>query len=154
MDTALPRDMRALAPQAIHDLEELKKTAWACVDPVSLELCRLRIASMLGDAAGLAARTPSAALAGLVEERIEELEHWWLSSDFTDREKARLAYTEQFVVSVSSMEDTHIEALLEFDDHIAVYEFTMAIYVLDMTTRIALIVGAILGAPIVEGSSR
>jgi alkylhydroperoxidase family enzyme len=130
--------MGALASQATDDLRDLLAVAWASVDPVELELCRLRIAAMLGDEIGSAERTVDARNAGLTEDRIALLDRWRDSSAFTAREKARLSYTEQFVVSVSSMEDGQIEAMLEDEDHIRVYEFTMAIYVLDMSTRVAL----------------
>ncbi|CAN5272872.1 hypothetical protein BH09ACT6_BH09ACT6_23330 [soil metagenome] len=140
----MPDDVRRIAPGALEHVDSMLEVAWSSQDPVELELCRLRIAALLGDPVGLAARTPLARAAGLTEDTIDELATWWRSDTFTAREKARLAYTEQFVVSVSSMGDEEIAALLEGDDYRAVYDFTMAIYVLDMTTRVSLMTRAVL----------
>lgn len=143
--------LREAAPEATQNLDALIEVAWKSADPVELELCRLRIASMLGDTVGSARRTVAATAAGLDEQRIALLDRWWESPAFSPRERARLAYTEQFVTSVSSMGDEEIEALLAEDDHVQVYEFTMAIYVLEMTTRADMMIRAVLGPPLDPG---
>ncbi|MCU1476749.1 MAG: NADH-dependent oxidoreductase [Subtercola sp.] len=144
--SSMPDAVRRIAPLAVDEIDALLDAAWASQDPVELELCRLRIAALLGDTDGLAARTPVASAAGLTEDTIAELASWWKSDAFTDREKARIAYAEQFVVSVSSMGDDEVAALLADDDYRAVYDFTMAIYVLDMTARVSLMTRAVLGS--------
>jgi alkylhydroperoxidase family enzyme len=142
---AFPSAVTKHAPDAFAARDKLEAAAWASVDPVELELCRLRISAILGDAIGVARRTPAAIEAGLTEDRIALLDSWWASDAFSPREKARLTYTEQFVVSVSSMDDAIVDALLEFDDHVHVYEFTMAIYALELSTRVSLATRAVIG---------
>lgn len=79
--------------------------AWRVVDPVLLELCRLRVAALLGCDAETAARTPAATQAGLDEAAVAELAQWPTSSRFGPRERACLTLCEQFVMDVASMPD-------------------------------------------------
>ena len=59
---------------AVHaELTAAWEAAWDAVDPVLLELCRLRVAMLLGCAEELAARTPAAVAAGLDEDTIAVL---------------------------------------------------------------------------------
>jgi alkylhydroperoxidase family enzyme len=70
----------------------------AGVDPVTLDLCRLRLATLIGSRADLAVRDPRAVAAGLDDETVGALAHWPKSDRFTDAQRAALAYTEQFVI--------------------------------------------------------
>jgi hypothetical protein len=49
-------------PDVLEQLTAAHEAAWVTVDPHILELCRLRIASMLGAEAEMAINTPQAAL--------------------------------------------------------------------------------------------
>jgi alkylhydroperoxidase family enzyme len=75
------------------------------VDPVLLELCRLRIAQMNGAAHPLSIRTPEARAAGLDEAKIARLDAWWKQPGFSDLERACLRFAEQFVVDAKGMSD-------------------------------------------------
>lgn len=141
MPVSMPDRIRTAIPEAATSLDELNERAWASVDPQLLELCRLRIAALLGDAPGLAYRTPAAA--GLDEAKVAALSSWWTSDGFTPAERARLAFTEQFVTSVSSMSDSDVAPLLVDDDGPGVYQFASAIYVIDMTTRFQMMTRAV-----------
>jgi len=99
--------VRVLAdhPDVLEQLRAAHDAAWASVDPVLLELCRLRVASLLGCAAEAAARTPAAADAGLDEAATRELAAWPSSPRFDERQRAVLALCEQFVVDVASVDE-------------------------------------------------
>ena len=69
-------------PDVLEHLDDLHEAVWDAVDPVLLELCRLRIARLLGCAAEEDARTPAALAAGLDEATIADLAAWPSSSRF------------------------------------------------------------------------
>jgi len=75
------------------------------LDPVLLELVRLRVAQMHAARFPLASRRPEAREAGLDEEKISELEHWWRSPSFTETERACLRFAEQFVLDAKGISD-------------------------------------------------
>ena len=78
---------------------------WRLVDPVLLELCRLRIAQLHDARFPLATRMREASDAGLDEVKIAELERWWQSPAFTDVERACLRFAEQFVMDAQAIGD-------------------------------------------------
>ena len=63
-------------PDVRDALESAWEAAWASLDPVLLELCRLAIAMLLGCHDELAARTPAALAAGLDEAMVAALAGW------------------------------------------------------------------------------
>ena len=75
------------------------------LDPVLLELVRLRVAQMHEARFPLASRRPEARAAGLDEAKLAELEHWWRSPSFTEAERACLRFAEQFVLDAKGMSD-------------------------------------------------
>lgn len=75
------------------------------VDPVLLELCRLRIAQLHGARHPLSVRTPEALAAGLDEAKLAALAAWWKSPGFSDLERSCLRFAEQFVTDAKTMSD-------------------------------------------------
>ena len=75
------------------------------LDPVLLELVRLRVAQMHGARFPLASRRPEAREAGLDEAKIAELDHWWRSPAFTETERRSLRFAEHFVLDAKGMSD-------------------------------------------------
>jgi AhpD family alkylhydroperoxidase len=75
------------------------------LDPVLLELLRLRVAQMHEARFPLAARRPEARAAGLDEARIAELAQWWRSPAFSETERACLRFAEQFVLDAKGISD-------------------------------------------------
>jgi alkylhydroperoxidase family enzyme len=96
-----------LAPGAYARHRELVAHLWrpGLVDPVALELCRLRIAQLLACAPELAARTPAARDAGLTEERVAALSDWPTAPGYSDAERAALAFTEMYVIDPGAVTD-------------------------------------------------
>jgi alkylhydroperoxidase family enzyme len=92
-------------PDVAGELAAAEAAAWEANDPVLLDLCRLRIAMLLGCEAELAVRTPLATAAGLDEATVAELASWPTSPRFDDRSRACLAFCEQFVIDVANLDD-------------------------------------------------
>lgn len=99
------RDVLRDHPEVATHLADAYAAAWRVVDPVLLELCRLRVAALLGCEAEATARTPAAREAGLDEATVADLPRWPTSPRYGARERACLALCEQFVMDVGGMPD-------------------------------------------------
>jgi len=102
-------------PETAAALAQMKEVAWTATDPELLELCRVRMALMLASGEDLKEPAPET---------------------LSDRELAFLAFTEQFVLSVASVSDSEVNALLAYAEPVDVYSFVAALYSLEMTLRI------------------
>jgi alkylhydroperoxidase family enzyme len=83
------------------------------VDPVLLELCRLRVAQLHEAAYPLSLRMREARDAGLDEARIARLAAWWREPGFSDLERACLRFAEQFVTDAKAMTDEEARPVVE-----------------------------------------
>jgi alkylhydroperoxidase family enzyme len=93
-----------LRPAYAQALREVEAAVWAQdqVEPELLELCRLRIAQMLGaDAATTAPPLPVAPDAALVAQ----LRQWPTSDGFSERQRVALGFAEQLVVDAQGVDD-------------------------------------------------
>jgi alkylhydroperoxidase family enzyme len=81
------------------------------VDPVVLELCRLRVAQMVESGFDQALRYRPAAEAGLAEAKIAALSDYPTSPLFSERERIILEFTEQWVIQSSSITDDDVARL-------------------------------------------
>jgi alkylhydroperoxidase family enzyme len=68
------------------------------MDPVILELCRLRVAQLVGCEAELAVRSAPAVAGGLGEDAVADLWSWPTAARFDDTTRACLGFAEQFVI--------------------------------------------------------
>jgi alkylhydroperoxidase family enzyme len=132
-DTVLARH-----PDVRDALDEAWAAAWQSVDPVVLELCRLRIAMLLGCADELAARTPAAVAAGLDESTVAVLARWPYDDRFGPRERACLAFTEQFVIDVAGLDDATALAVREELGEDGLADFVRALLVVEQRQRLRL----------------
>jgi alkylhydroperoxidase family enzyme len=98
----------ALRPELAELRANLMGRLWndRLVDPVVLELCRLRIAMLLDDEGALAARTSHAVAAGLAEQQIESLSKWPTDAQFTPAQRAALTAAEQFIFDARAIDST------------------------------------------------
>jgi len=133
--------MSAMFPGAFAAVEELHRAVWASVDPVLVELARLRIATLLGFEAGLTVRSREARDAGLSEDKIAELSSWPTSRLFSVRERACLALAEQFVIDVNGVTDRHVDDVLEHLSSEECYAFVNALSALENLQRACLTLG-------------
>ena len=111
------------------------------VDPVVLELCRLRIAQLLGSDADLAERGPEARDAGLTEARIATLDRWRDTPGYSAAERACLAFAEKFALDPHGVTDADAAAVAAHLSPPEMVAFTEALAVFDGFTRFRLILG-------------
>jgi len=131
----------ALWPEAFDALAQLVAAAWAESDPVLLELCRVRMATLLGSPAEAARRTQRARAAGLDDEKLAELPAWPSSSRFTDAERACLALAEQFVADANGVTDEVLAAVAGHLGPTGCYAFVEALSALEAFQRTCLTLG-------------
>jgi alkylhydroperoxidase family enzyme len=105
------------------------------VDPRVLELCRLRIAQMLGARYPQSVRTPEALQAGLLEDRIAALASWWTSDAFGETERACLRFAEQFVLDAKGITDTDAAAVVGALGDAGTVAFVEALAIFDGFSR-------------------
>ena len=85
----------------LHDYNKALRN----LDPVLVELCRLRIAQMVESAFDSSLRYTPAIEAGLTEDKLAELTDYPTSPKFDERERTVLEFTEQWVVQSSGITD-------------------------------------------------
>jgi alkylhydroperoxidase family enzyme len=128
-------------PAPFGALAEAVRQAWDATDPVLLELCRLRMATLLGASAELARRTGRARAAGLDETKIAELPAWPTSSRFTAEERACLAFAEQFLIDANGVTDEQVAELTRHLGGEGTYAFVQALSLLETWQRACLTLG-------------
>jgi alkylhydroperoxidase family enzyme len=130
-------DVLGARPELATAHERLLTTIWdGSVDPVTLELCRLRMATLLTSAAALDERTPAASEAGLTEERIGRLPRWPTDPSFSTEERACIGFAEQFVIDHQQISDDDVHELTELLGAEGVVTFTSALVVWDNQHRL------------------
>ena len=125
-------------PDIASHYAALDLAAWEVVDPVVLELCRLRIAVLLGCEFEKHRRSQAAVSAGLDEAKIAELASWPTSARFGPRDRACLAFCEQFVIDVAGMSDGLAIAVAEQLGPQAFRDFVAALLVVEQRQRLRL----------------
>ena len=106
------------------------------VDPVTLELCRLRMATLIGSAADMAMREPRAAAAGLTEETIEALPAWPTSEHFTEAQRVALGFAEQYVIDAHGFTDDDMAVMHEYFTDEQLASLTTACATFDALARV------------------
>jgi alkylhydroperoxidase family enzyme len=104
-----------LLPDAHEAVREFYSIFWVdeLVDPVLLELIRLRIAMLHGVEPELLVRYDVARERGLTEEKIAVLSSWPTSPLFTELERQVLGLTEQFVIDPHGVTDEEVAPVKE-----------------------------------------
>lgn len=114
---------------AAHD------AAWAATPPRVLELCRVRIAMMLGCDAEIAARTPDS---GVEDAVLTALAAWPNDARFDATDRACLALTEHFVMDVASLGDGTVAAVREQLGEDGTQTFVTALLIVEQRIRLRL----------------
>lgn len=107
----------------------------ARVDPLLVELCRLRMATLMGSDFDLGLRYQPATEAGLTEAKIADIPHCATSALFTERERLCMEFAELFVIQSSSIGDddvARVQAALGAEQFIY---FVKALSVIDQFQR-------------------
>lgn len=108
----------------------------AGIPPHLLELCRIRMAQLLGDTGGAAVRSPEAA--GLDEDLVAHLDRWWGHDGFDELARAALSVAEQFTVDVHGVSDDQFAAVRDRLDPAAAVAFSFALALFDGQSRLRL----------------
>ncbi|MFM7536906.1 MAG: carboxymuconolactone decarboxylase family protein [Acidimicrobiales bacterium] len=112
--------------------------AWAAAEPRLLELARLRIAQLLGHPDELAGRTVGAAGPVLDEDAVTALASWPSSGLFDGRDRAVLAFVEQYVLDVATVTDEQVASLVEHLGAPGVSDFVHGVLVVEQRMRLTL----------------
>ena len=105
------------------------------VDPVLIELCRLRMAMVIGSELDLSLRYQPAIAAGLTEDKIRALSGYAKSPLFSDRERCCLDFAELFVIQSSNIGDDEVANVQSVLGAEAFIYFAKALSVMDQLQR-------------------
>jgi alkylhydroperoxidase family enzyme len=105
------------------------------IDPVLLELCRLRVAQMVESEFDQALRYRPAREAGLSEQKIAALADYPTSDVYTARERIILEFTEQWVIQSSSITDDDVARLQTVMSAEELMYFCKALSLIDQFAR-------------------
>ena len=116
-------------------LAELARAMWShpATDARVLDLCRLRMATLLG----MSQQPPEVATA----EEVAELAQWPSSPRFDDRDRAALAFAEQWLIDASGVSDADAARVRAHFTDPQVAAFTMGIAVCEALLRTELTLG-------------
>lgn len=124
----------ALRPELFAAWRDFASLFWTrrLVDPVLLELCRLRIAAMLGARQPLGLRMPEAKLD---EARIALLDSWWTHDSFSETERACLRFAERFALDPKEISDADAAAVVAALGDAGMVAFVEALAIFDGFAR-------------------
>jgi alkylhydroperoxidase family enzyme len=127
----------ALRPDLFAAWREFADLFWRkrLVDPVLLELCRLRIAQLHGADHPLSIRTPEAQAAGLDEAKLARLDAWWKEPGFSELERSALRFAEQFVLDAKGMSDEEARPVVAALGDAGTVAFVEALAIFDGFSR-------------------
>jgi alkylhydroperoxidase family enzyme len=126
----------------LADMTAAHTAAWAAAPPRQLELCRVRIASMLGCEAEATARTDGT---GLDPDQLASIADWPSDARFGPADRACLAFTEHYVIDVASLDDATVAAVREHLGDAGLQDFVSALLVVEQRIRLRLAWDRLLG---------
>jgi alkylhydroperoxidase family enzyme len=136
-DTELDRTLSVL-PEAHEAVRDFYAVFWTddLIDPVLLELMRLRIAMLHGVRSELLLRYDVAMERGLTEEKIAALASWPTSPLYTPLERQVLGVAEQFVIDPHGVTDDDVAPLREALSSAGVVALVNAMALIDHLDRL------------------
>ncbi len=130
------RDVLGERTAVADNLADIHGLAWEVVDPALLDLCRLRVAMLLGCRSELEILNSD-----LSSEKIASLAQWPSSSLFNECEKSCLRFVEEFVVDVSSIPDSSAFAVRDHLGEEGFVNFVNALLVVEQRIRLQIVWG-------------
>lgn len=134
---ATQEDLLALHPGLAADHRQVVDEIWqGCVDPKILELCRLRMATLLGnERVWNQPRTAAAVAAGLDAALVDSLAQWPTDARFDDTTRMCLRLAEQYVIDVHGITDELVAQLAAAIGPDGVVTLTTALATWEITHR-------------------
>jgi alkylhydroperoxidase family enzyme len=131
-------------PHYAAALADIEVALWRqeVIAPLLLELCRLRVAQLLGCGVALAHRTPEAVAAGLDENLVRSLPQWPTDIGFSDQERVCLGYAEQILIDAQGVSDEDADRVIHAVGQGGFLVLTYACGLFETTQRARLIIGA------------
>jgi len=104
-----------LRPDLYEPFRAFYATFWTheLLDPVVLELCRLRVAQLLRCPSEQQVRYEPARRAGLTEEQVARLPQWPTDPMISPAQRAALGFAEQFVIDVEGIDAELRDAVVD-----------------------------------------
>jgi alkylhydroperoxidase family enzyme len=128
-------DLLALLPAGYDELRALYAGLWESgIDPVTLELCRLRMSTIIRSEPGR--RDPRAVAAGLDDRLVSALPSWPTSELFSPAQRAALGFAEQYVLDPRGFTDADAAAMHEHFTPEQLATLTTAVATFDALTRV------------------
>ena len=137
--------MARVAPQVAAEFERLESLTLEVVDPILVELLRLRMTQLLDDTSGSARRSAAALGRGLTPEKVTDLPSWPTSHHYSPVERACLGLAEQYVIDVSAVTEADTAPVLEHLGAAGLYGFVQVLWVIDESIRLDLALDAAFG---------
>lgn len=117
-------------PHVAQVLADMHEAALAATDPVILELCRLRVAQLLGNGDDFASDLDPAL--------VDAVPQWFDSPVLEPAQRACLAFTEEFVIDVASLTDGTAAAVVAAIGEQGYADFVNALLVIEQRQRLRL----------------
>ena len=136
-DSATTDSLLSLIPSTNERIRELHDSLWneSDADPVILELCRIRMAQLIGSPADLAVRYQPALADGLGDDRLETLGEWPISDLFDERDRAALNFAEKYVIDAHSITDADCARMNEHFNPEQIAALTTGLAMFDAMAR-------------------
>jgi alkylhydroperoxidase family enzyme len=135
---ATPDNEFAAVAEAIAALGGVERACRATLAPATVELCRRRVAMLLGNEAELDRATTTDADGDLGDE-LATLARWTSSPFIGPAERACLAFTEQFVIDVTQIDDTMVAAVAAHSSPADTYVFARWLQACEARQRVELL---------------
>jgi hypothetical protein len=120
-------------PVGFDELRALYAALWERdVDPVTLDLCRVRLANLLSVPVD----------PGPAGDLVDDLAAWTSSPRITDAQRAALAFTEQYVLDVNGFTDSDADRVKAHFTLSQIATLTIAVATFDAMTRVRAMVAS------------
>src|ERR1035437_6533395 len=141
-------DYKQVAPAVFQAMLAFETFVHSCgLDPVLLELIKIRASQINGCAYCLDMHTKDARIQGETEQRIYALNAWRETPFFTEKERAALAWTESVTqVSTSQVPNEVYEIVRQHLDEKEIVNITTAIVAINGWNRFAVSFRSVPGA--------
>lgn len=137
-------ELLALTP-ASDSLRAYRDAVWRdpATDPRVLELCRLRLGQLLGVDPSTRTIAPAAMELGVNPETVADLARWPTSPRFEPRDRAALAFAEQWLLDPSGVTDDLCAALRDALGEPGCAAFTMGLALAEAMLRLEIALGVV-----------